>query len=423
MNKIELKHGVNLHYIKTNLFKTNLFCVMLTVPLKNETVTENALIPFLLKRGTSENPNYIDISKKLDSLYGTSFNCGVDKIGDNQLLKFYVESIRDEFTINQEKITKQAINLLFEIIFSPYLENGFFKEEFLKTEKEKLKQIIESKIDNKDMYALEKCINYMYKNEGYGIYKYGTIEEIQKITKESITECYFNLIKNAKIDIYASGRMDEDELIKIIKENMHFKNLPDREENIIINNEYTENKQNVDKYIEKVENMNITQGKLVIGLDILSKQNKLKFVGMVYNAILGDGANSMLFQNVREKASLAYSARSVFVRPKMNIFIRCGIEIDNYERAVDIIKQQLNNIKNGNFSENDIQNAKKYLISGMKSISEEQDSEIVFYIGQETSKSNDSIKTYITEIESVSKEQIIEFANNIQINTIFFLKN
>ena len=423
MNKIELKHGVNLHYIKTNIFKTNLICVMLTVPLKNETVTENALIPFLLKRGTSENPNYIDISKKLDSLYGTSFNCGVDKIGDNQLLKFYVESIRDEFTINQEKITKQAINLLFEIIFSPYLENGFFKEEFLKTEKEKLKQIIESKIDNKDMYALEKCINYMYKNEGYGIYKYGTIEEIQKITKESITECYFNLIKNAKIDIYASGRMDEDELIKIIKENKHFKNLPDREENIIINNEYTENKQNVDKYIEKVENMNITQGKLVIGLDILSKQNKLKFVGMVYNAILGDGANSMLFQNVREKASLAYSARSVFVRPKMNIFIRCGIEIDNYERAVDIIKQQLNNIKNGNFSENDIQNAKEYLISGMKSISEEQDSEIVFYIGQETSKSNDSIKTYITEIESVSKEQIIEFANNIQINTIFFLKN
>ena len=422
MNKIELKHGVNLHYIKTNIFKTNLICVMLTVPLKNETVTENALIPFLLKRGTSENPNYIDISKKLDSLYGTSFNCGVDKIGDNQLLKFYVESIRDEFTINQEKITKQAINFLFEIIFSPYLENGFFKEEFLKTEKEKLKQIIESKIDNKDMYALEKCINYMYKNEGYGIYKYGTIEEIQKITKESITECYFNLIKNAKIDIYASGRMDEDELIKIIKENKHFKNLPDREENIIINNEYTENKQNVDKYIEKVENMNITQGKLVIGLDILSKQNKLKFVGMVYNAILGDGANSMLFQNVREKASLAYSARSVFVRPKMNIFIRCGIEIDNYERAVDIIKQQLNNIKNGNFSENDIQNAKKYLISGMKSISEEQDSEIVFYIGQETSKSNDSIKTYITEIESVSKEQIIEFANNIQINTIFFLK-
>ena len=423
MNKIELKHGVNLHYIKTNIFKTNLICVMLTVPLKNETVTENALIPFLLKRGTSENPNYIDISKKLDSLYGTSFNCGVDKIGDNQLLKFYVESIRDEFTINQEKITKQAINFLFEIIFSPYLENGFFKEEFLKTEKEKLKQIIESKIDNKDMYALEKCINYMYKNEGYGIYKYGTIEEIQKITKESITECYFNLIKNAKIDIYASGRMDEDELIKIIKENKHFKNLPDREENIIINNEYTENKQNVDKYIEKVENMNITQGKLVIGLDILSKQNKLKFVGMVYNAILGDGANSMLFQNVREKASLAYSAKSVFVRPKMNIFIRCGIEIDNYERAVDIIKQQLNNIKNGNFSENDIQNAKKYLISGMKSISEEQDSEIVFYIGQETSKSNDSIKTYITEIESVSKDQIIEFANNIQINTIFFLKN
>ncbi len=420
--KIEIKQGINLHFIPTNLFKTNLVCVLLTTPLIKETVTQNALIPFLLKRGSKNYKTQEEISKKLDDLYGTSFECGVDKIGDNQVLKFYVESIRDEYVADKSLID-ESIKLLLDIVFNPNLENGFFKEEFLKTEKEKLKKIIESKIDDKDFYALENCISTMYNNEGFGLFKFGNIEDVDKINQENITEQYFKLLKTAKIDIFVSGNLNENYVKNVFIENENIKNLIPRAENYILNNEFTEIKQIVDNPKEITEKMNITQGKLVIGMDILSKQENLQCIALVYNSILGDGANSMLFQNVREKASLAYSTKSNLVKQKMNIFIRCGIEIENYEKALNIIKEQLENIKSGNFSDEDINNAKKYLISGIKSVSEEQDTEVVYYIGQEISKTNVDLDTYLKNIEKVTKQEIIDFANQIQINTIYFLRD
>ena len=170
-------------------------------------------------------------------------------------------------------------------------------------------------------------------------------------------------------------------------------------------------------------NMNVTQGKLVIGLDITSKIENLLASSLVYNAILGDGANSMMFQNVREKAGLAYSAKSTFVKQKMNIFIRCGIQVENYEKAIEIIKIQLENIKKGKFTDEDIENAKTYLIAGIKNVEEEQDTEVVYYIGQEIAKTNLSLEEYIERINQVTKENILEIANSIQINTIYFLRN
>lgn len=421
-NKKELKQGINLHFIKTDFFKTNLMCVLLTTPLEKETVTSNALLPFLLKRGCNEYKTQEEISKKLDDLYGASFDCGVDKIGDNQVLKFYIETIRDEYTSSNENLMENAINLLLEIVFNPILENNTFKEEFLKTEKEKLRKIIQSKIDDKDSYALENCINTMYGDEGFGLFKFGNLQDIDKITKESITEHYEKLIQSAKIDIFISGNIDEENLTSILQKNENIQKLIPRAENYKLNNEYTEIKQKVDKVKEITENLNITQGKLVIGLDVLSRQENLQCVALVYNAILGDGANSMLFQNVREKASLAYSTKSNFVKQKLNIFIRCGIEIENYEKALNIIKEQLSNIENGQFSDIDIENAKKYLISGIKAVPEEQDSEVVYYIGQEIAKTNTDLQTYEKNIESVTKEEIINFAKQVQINTIYFLR-
>ena len=205
--------------------------------------------------------------------------------------------------------------------------------------------------------------------------------------------------------------------------NENIKELKPRIENYILNNEFTESKQIVENIKEITENMNVTQGKLVIGLDITSKIENLLASSLVYNAILGDGANSMMFQNVREKAGLAYSAKSTFVKQKMNIFIRCGIQVENYEKAIEIIKIQLENIKKGKFTDEDIENAKTYLIAGIKNVEEEQDTEVVYYIGQEIAKTNLSLEEYIERINQVTKENILEIANSIQINTIYFLRN
>lgn len=425
MNKIslELKQGIKAHIINTDLYKTNMICVIITVPLTRENVTKNALLPFILRRGTNTFSNQYVLNEELEKMYGASFECGIDKIGDNQILKFYIDTINNEYTLDKENILEKSINMLLDIVFNPILKDGKLNSDFLETEKENLKKVINSKIDEKDSYALENCISSMYGDSGFGIYKYGYMEDIENITIENLTEHYNKLIQNSKIDIFLSGNFNEYEVKDILKRNENIQNLRPRIENYVLNNEFTECKQNVENINEIEEKMNINQGKLVLGLDIVSRMENLQPVALVYNAILGDGVNSMLFQNVREKASLAYSARSIFIKQKLNIFIKCGIQIDNYTKAKNLIKEQLENIKLGKFTDEDLEYAKSYLISGVRSIEEEQDSEIIYYIGQEIAKTNMTLEEYIRKISNVSKSQIIELAKNIQINTIYFLRD
>ena len=419
-NQILIKEGIKAHFIKTDLFKTNLIYVMLTTKLERETVTKNALIPFLLRRGTNNLKTQSELNKKFEEMYGATYDCGIDKIGDNQALKFFIETINDKYTLNKENLLEESLGVLFDIIFNPLMENGRFNEDYLKVEKENLRKVIESKIDNKALYAFDRCIENMYGDKGFGIYKYGYLEDIDKIDNEIISKQYKNLIENSKIDIYISGNFDEFKIQKFIDDKL--KNISPRKEDIVVNNFSTENKQKVEKVKEIQEEMNITQGNLVIGLDVLNPGKDIQNAVTIYNAILGGSANSFLFQNVREKAGLAYTARSNYNKMKSNIFISCGIEIQNYEKAVNIIKEQLENLKNGDFSNDDLINAKRFIISGIKTIEAEQDTEVVFYIGQEISKQNINIDEYILNIENIKREDVIEAAQNIAINTIFFLK-
>ena len=119
----EVKEGIKAHFIKTNLFKTNLVCIMITTPLKRENVTKNALVPFLLRRGTNNLKTQSEINKKFEEMYGASYDCGIDKIGDNQALKFFIETINDEYTLDKENLLENVINILFDIIFNPLMEN------------------------------------------------------------------------------------------------------------------------------------------------------------------------------------------------------------------------------------------------------------------------------------------------------------
>ena len=418
---VELKQGIKAHFINTDKHKTDLTCVILTVPLKREYVTKNALIPFLLRRGTEKLPNQYLINKEMENMYGASFNLGIDKSGDNIILKFYIETISNEYALDGENILKRNIENLLDIIFNPLKNNGILNQDFLDIEKENLRKVINSKIDDKDAYAFERCISEMYKQNGFGLYKFGYIEDIDKITIEEITEYYDWLISNAKIDIFMSGKINEKEFTNVLLENQNIKDLNPREGYYILNRQSTESRQNVEN--EVFESMNVVQGKLVLGLNVDFDDENLQAIALVYNAILGDGANSMMFQNVREKAGLAYSSKSTFIKQKMNIFIRCGIQIENYEKALNLIKVQLDNIKTGEFSDEDIEVAKVYLTSSIKNIEEEQDTEIVYYIGQELSGTNRSIEEYIDRIQRVSKEDILAFAEKVSINTIYFLKN
>ena len=417
-----IKQGINLHLVNTKNFKTNLYACFIATPLKRETVTLNALLTAVLRRGTNTMKSQEIISKKLEEMYGASFDCGVEKTGDNYIIKFYLEAINEEFLPQKEELQAKCIDILFDIILNPLIENGGFKSEYIDGEKRNVKQIIESKIDNKARYSLDRCIEEMFKDKPYGLYKFGYIEDLEKITPQSLYEYYKELINTSKIDIFCSGAIDESKTIECVKNNEKIQKLIDRKPNYIVNNEKNE-KVEIKEENKVEDHMQVNQGKIVIGLTVNSNEEGSKFTTSVYNAILGGGANSKLFQNVREKASLAYTASSSYVRQKNSIFIRCGIEIENYEKALNTIKEQLEDMKNGNFTQVDIQNAKNLIVESVKSISAEQDTQISYYYGQELSDKFTTIDEYAKKIEEQTKEQVVELAKNIEINTIYFLRD
>lgn len=416
----EIKDGIKLHLINNDKFKTNLISVFLTTELNRENVTKNALIPAVLRRGSETMPTQEDISREMEEMYGASFNCGIDKRGDNQVLKFYMETVNDNFLPdNSENMLEKSINKILEIIFRPLIRDNSFYEEYVEQEKENLKQIIQGKIDNKANYAIERCIEEMYQDKPFALYKFGYIEDLENINGKNLYAYYKKLINNSKIDIFVSGIVGED-IIEKIETNSEVIALAQREPiyakpslNVEVNN---------DGKVVK-DSMSITQGKLVLGLNVNVDNFDQQFDVMIYNSILGGTASSKLFQNVREKASLAYTAGSNFMKVKNIILVRCGIEIKNYDKALKIVKEQLEQMKDDEFTDQDVEIAKKSLIDSIQTIDDEQDTEILYFFGQEFSEEPLDIQQYIERIKRITKMEVLNVAKKINIDTIYFLTN
>ena len=418
--KTELKKGITVHKLETNKFKTNLCSVFLTTPLERDNITFNSILPMILRRGTNKIKSQDEISKGLEGMYGADFDCGIEKTGDNQVLKFYLESLNDDFIENNENILKQSLDLLIDIVFNPLIENDSFKKEYVDGEKQNLKQIIEGKIDNKAKFAYDRCIEEMYKDKPYGLYKFGYIEDLDKINEKNLYEYYEKFIAECKIDIFISGR-NIDKADKIIEENEIINSINPREPRFVWNFENEQNKKKEPTIVE--DKMQVTQGKLVLGLDICNLSEEEKYILSVYNILLGGSANSKLFQNVREKASLAYTCGSSYLRQKNNIIIRAGIEINKYNDALELIKKQILDMEKTEFTDEEVENAKQLIISTVQGLEDSQDSEITYYFGQEISKQSTEIEQYVDNIKKVLPKQINEIAKKVSINTIYFLRN
>ena len=418
--QINIKDGIKLHIIPNDIYKTNLIRIAFTIDADKDTVTDTAMLPLILKQGSMNYPTQEKINTRLEELYGAEFVANIDKKGDLQVISFEADCIKDKYIPTKESITKEVFDLIFDIVLNPLIEDGAFNNNYLEIEKEKLKKMINELVDDKDAYSYYNCIHEMFGDEGYGLYQMGIESEVEKIDSKSLYEYYQKFIDKAKIDIFVSGEVDSDAIKTYIDEKV--KDLKPREfdaTNLIS----TISAKNVDNPKEIFEKLDVTQGKLVMGCTIDSKQDNKNYIGLVYNSILGSGASSLLFQNVREKASLAYYAVSRFIDVKSLLFIRAGIEIKNYNKALNLIKEQMNKIINGDFTQENIDDAKTTLYSNLRNVPEAQESSINYYFMQEFYTQKDSIESLMEKIGAVSREEIIEFAKSVKLNVIYFLKD
>ena len=282
--KTILKNGITLHNIETDKFKTNLIAIFLTTSLTREYVTFDSMLTSVLRRGSKNMPTLDIISKTMEEMYGASFDCGLDKTGDNHILKFYIESVNDNFLPqNEENMLKKSIENLIEIVFNPYIEQNRFKKEYIEQEKDNMKQKIDGKVDNKAQYAKNRCVEEMYKGTPAGIYRFGYTEDLPKINEENLYKYYKELISKCKIDIFISGKTKIEESRKIVEENENIKKLQPRDAEYNINNIEIRNCPK-ERIIE--EKQDVAQGKIVIGCDIVFNEEDLKDTNLKYEALL-----------------------------------------------------------------------------------------------------------------------------------------
>ena len=410
--------NVNIHLLPTSKFKTTLVSVFLQQALAKELAAKTALLPAVLKRGTRQYPTFRDLKVRLEELYGAALSADVVKKGERQLVSFSLEIINDKFTPG-EKLLQQGLSILKDVITDPLLENGGFRQDYVQQEKEQLTKEIRGLVNDKVSYALERCIQEMCSQERFGVYKYGSVEELQPVSTGELYTYYQNILQENPLDVFVVGEIDPENTFALIQDTFSFSRagnlveLPPVEvENIPAEVSYQE------------EKLPINQGKLTLGYRTnISYQDEAYPALLFYNAVLGGFPHSKLFQNVREKASLAYYVFSRLEKHKGIQLIGSGIEVSDYEQALEIILQQVEEIKKGQISKEEMKNTKRALLNGLKIVGDSLYSLVGFYMDGLIGKRTEEIEHLMQRIAEVKEEDIVAVAHRVYLDTIYFLRS
>lgn len=416
ISEIAVFNGIRVYKIETNKFKTNSINIFFHDNLSRENASKNALLPAVLRRGSVNFPTIQDISLYLEELYGATFDCGVSKKGENQIIQFYLDFISDKYTNGKADLTNKAFDLLFEIITQPVTENGVFKREYMEQETKNLKELIESRVNDKVQYGVDKCLEVMCEDEPFGIFEYGNIEDLNKIDGEGLFQHYKYFLETLPVYVFISGDINKEQTNYIV----------DKLKSIKRGNIKTLPQVNVERHVSKVrevtEEMNVNQAKLSIGFRTNTAPNSEDYYKlMVYNSILGGGLHSKLFLNVREKNGMAYYVFSRLEKFKGLMVISGGIEISNRDRAYDVIMNQFEDMKKGIISDYEFESSLKSIETGIKSLKDSQLQVVDFNLSQIIAGTKDSPDDIINKVKKVTKQDVIDIAKRIEMDTVYLL--
>jgi predicted Zn-dependent peptidase len=414
--KVYEKNGISFFHIKSEKFKTVRIDVFFIEPLNKEKASSNAIIPFVLKRGSESYPDQQKLAMRLEELYGAGLSANVMKKGENQIIHFNADFVSDQYTAGKTKLFDEIGNLVIEIITKPALENGSFNSNYFEQEKGNLIQRIKSRVNDKVHYSLLRCMEEMCKDELFAVYEDGDEESAKALTREKVYEDYAALLRESPVYVYISGIVSDSEI----------KTFVDKFDSIRRNNIKSIVVPNVKKDIPEVrrieEPMDISQGKLCLGFRTQTEANSPDYYPLaIYNGILGGGVQSKLFQNVREKESMAYFAFSRLEKFKGLMVVCSGIDISNREKAEKVIAEQLTAIRNGDISDFEMDATKKTFETGIKSMQDSQGAMVDFFLSQHISNINENIDTFLERLLEVSKQDVVRISERITPDTVYFL--
>ncbi len=420
-SRFELFPGVFFNHVKTDKFKSELITVNFLTALDRDTVSMNTLIPRVLLRGTVKHPTLDSISAATDELYGTVLFPLSRKLGEILAVGIGAGFVSGRLTPEGDENTAGVVDLICEVICNPLMKSGRFVPEFVNSEKEKLLDDIASKLNDKQTYAMAKAVEFMCACEHYGTDEYGTEQSAGAITRQKLSERYRTLLTSSPIEIFYCGSCETERIAEAFR---------DRLQNIVaINPDYDigtdirmDPLEDEVRYYE--EEMDIAQGKFVIGYRLGDCMEEPDYEAIrVFNVLFGGGVTSKLFMNVREKLSLAYYAASGTDMLKGLIFVYSGIDGENYDKAVREIGIQLEAIRNGDFTDEELNNAIATVASGHKSVPDLPASLENFCMRSLLMGFPDaSPEEFCALAGEVTREDVIAIAKSVRPDCIFYLK-
>lgn len=420
MKRLEIYPGVWLRAIHTEKFKSAYLSLTLMAPLKQETAAENALIPFVLRRGTQIHPDMEKLSAALDELYGGAVEPVVRKKGETQCVGFVASFLDDAYTLEGEPILDGAAALLGELLINPCTQDGVFSSEYTEGEKNNLLDRIRGQINDKRTYANLQLTRRMCREEAFGVDKLGDESSIKAITPASLWQRYQSLLSDSAIEVYYCGSAAPERVEAALRSALA--GLP-------VNQERRMPECQVRLHAEaqprvEVESLDVTQGKLALGFrtgGVTCWEEDYPALVMC-NAVFGGTALSKLFLNVREKRSLCYYASSMLEKMKGLMLVSSGIEFDKYETARDEILAQLEAVRQGEIEDWELEGARRTLIGGHLATLDDQGRQEEFWLGQSVAGLDTSIEELCRQFESITREQVAQAARKLELDTIYFLK-
>lgn len=419
-SRTEIRPGVWLTHLREEKFKTACFSVSLLSQLNRETASMNALIPFVLRRGTSAFPDMEALSARMEELYGTVIEPIIRRIGEIQCCGFYASFPEDDFLPRGEGVLKDTLELTLDLLLSPVTRGGLLLPSYVDSERETLLDLISARMNNKRSYAVLRCIEEMCCCEDFAVSRYGDEESCRSINYRKLSRHYRTLLQTSPIELFYCGRASLRDVKALLRD--HLATLPRGEIDTDIGTEIRMNALEAEPR-STVEEMDVAQANLVIGWRLGECMEDPDFAALyVFNDLFGGSPSSKLFLNVREKLSLCYYASSIIDIRKGLLLVSSGIQLSNLAAAKAEIFAQLDAVCRGDFSEDDLRTAKAGVISDLRSIPDSQGALESFYLSQAVVGADYSPTDLAELVNEVTAEQVTAIAKSVECDQIYLLK-
>lgn len=415
----ELVQGVALTHVSTDKFKTGTLSVSLTAPLRRETATANALLLDVLYRGSEKYPDIQAISAAEDELYGLSLAPMVRQRGEAQCVSFVGSFIDDKFALDGAPVLEGAAAFMGEILLRPATENGVFRADYVKSEGMNLADLIRSQVNDKRSWSMHRLVEVMCEGEPYAVDKFGCAQEAEAMDPAALWDRYQALLREAGVIFCYVGSAPLERVERAVR--AAFGPLLAPRPLAIL--EHTVVPAPKGEVREQTDRLDVAQGKLALGLrcggiDLHSPEYPAL---LVCNAVYGGTPNAKLFMNVREKLSLCYFASSMVNKYKGIMVVCSGVEFSNFQVAKEEILAQLDKMRTGDFTDEELHAGKQALTSAYRALLDSQKQVEDFWFSQVVAGVEEPPEDLSARVEAVTREQVTAAAQKIQLDTVYYL--